>query len=192
MIRRLLLIDYENIHHFDLARLDADVDVVVFVGVGQKIPPALKVAANKLGDRVMWLKMGGTGPNALDFHIACYLGRVLEMESGHTCYVLSHDHGFDPLLKHLNAMGLATFRIESLASLGIELSEKDEAVYQRIAVTLRRQPKASRPKSRAALIKTIAAQYRVKPSALHVNAIVARMIKSKLLVLRDDDSISYG
>jgi hypothetical protein len=192
MIRRLLLIDYENIQTFELSRLAEDVDAVIFVGAGQKIPPALAATAAKLGDRVIWLKMGGVGPNALDFHIACYLGRTLEIDKGHVCYILSNDKGFDPLLKHLNKLGLSCFRIDNLSPLGIELSPAEELSYKKAVDWLRKQPKARRPHTRAALIKSIASMFRTKPTALQVSSILARLLKNKLLSLRDDDTVSYG
>ena len=192
MIRRLLLIDFENIATFDLASLEADVDVVVFVGAEQKVPLALHESAAKLGDRVIWVKMGGTGPNALDFHIACHLGRVLEISKKYACYVLSRDKGFDPLLKFLNRLGLACTRIENLTPLGIDLSPEDEASYRKAVDTLRKQPKPKRPKTRIALIKMIASSYPSRPNALQVTAILARMQRQKLFSLREDDTVSYG
>jgi hypothetical protein len=192
MIRRLLLIDFENISTFDLASLEADVDVVVFVGAEQKVSLALHDSAAKLGDRVIWVKMGGTGHNALDFHIACHLGRVLEISKKYACYVLSRDKGFDPLLKFLNRLGLPCTRIENLAPLGIDLSPEDEASYRKAVDWLRKQPKVKRPQTRIALIKTIASIYPSRPNALQVTAILARMQRQKLFSLREDDTVSYG
>jgi hypothetical protein len=192
MIRRLLLVDFENISTFDLSRLEPDVDIVVFVGADQKVPLTLYDAAAALGDRVIWLKMGGTGHNALDFHIACYLGRVLEISKKYACYVLSRDKGFDPLLKYLNGIGLPCTRIENLAPLGIDLSPEDELNYRRAVEALGKIPKKSRPHSRLSLIKLIAATQRPKPNALQINAILARMQRHKLFYLREDDTVSYG
>jgi hypothetical protein len=59
----------------------------------------------------------GNGGNALDFHIACELGRILETARDTTCIVLSRDKGFDPLLLHLNGNGLTCHRIDDMDSL---------------------------------------------------------------------------
>jgi len=191
MMRKLLLIDFENIQNFDLSRLGDNVDVVVFLGLGQKIPPALNAAAGKLGNRLKWLKMGGAGPNALDFHIACHLGRVLETAKGYACYVLSNDKGFDPLLKYLNKQGLAACRIGDLSPLDCAWSAEDEAHYKKVAVTLRKRPKPERPRTRSALITFIAEISAKKIGAPQVNAVIARLINAKLISLQGD-KVSYG
>jgi hypothetical protein len=191
MMRKLLLIDYENIQNFDLTCLENDVDVVVFVGATQKISPSLAAAAARMGDRLVWLKMSGTGPNALDFHIACYLGRTLEIDHDHICYILSHDKGFDPLLDHLGKFGLECFRIDNLAPLGIDLSPTEEASYRKVVDTLRKQRKPQRPHTRAALIRLVASTFQRRPDALQVNSIIFRLMAKKLLYIHDD-TVTYG
>jgi hypothetical protein len=190
--RKLLLIDYENIQTFDLSLLGEEVDVAIFVGSEQKnIPLALVAGAQKLGSRVEWHRVEGNGRNALDFHIACRLGRILEKGARYDCYVLSNDKGFDPLLKYLGTQGLTCFRIDNLAALAIAPSPTDEANYKRVADALRKMPKAGRPRKRATLIKFIAALFQKKITAMQVNAIIARLIKIKLLSMQDD-AVSYG
>ena len=64
------------------------------------------------------MKIEGSGRNALDFHIAFQLGRILETEPETGCYVLSGDKGFDPLITHLTKNSLLQCRrIQSLAEL---------------------------------------------------------------------------
>ena len=79
MTQDLLLVDFENVQQVDLSRLDEGFHVVVFIGASQKsVPIELVASAQRLGPRVEWQKVEGNGSNALDFHIACHLGRVLE------------------------------------------------------------------------------------------------------------------
>ena len=118
MTQKLLLVDFENVRQIDLSRLSDGTDVVIFVGAGQKaVPIELVASAQKLGARVQWQKVEGNGNNALDFHIACHLGRVLQKSPQVSCVVLSRDKGFDPLLRHLNNIGLKCKRINSLLEL---------------------------------------------------------------------------
>jgi hypothetical protein len=51
--------------------------VLVFLGAHQsKIPVERVRMLQPLGDRVEYVQIDGNGPNALDFHIAFYLGEL--------------------------------------------------------------------------------------------------------------------
>src|SRR5258706_7028172 len=107
MNQKLLLVDYENVQQVDLSRLDDSFQIIIFVGTNQKnIPIALVTSAQKFGERIEWQRVDGSGSNALDFFIACQLGRVFETSPQLYCIVLSKDKGFDPLLQYLNKNGL--------------------------------------------------------------------------------------
>jgi hypothetical protein len=78
-MKKLLLIDFENVHQVDLSHLEEDYKITIFVGHNQKtVPIELVIPAQNLGARIEWLKIEGNGKNALDFHIAFQLGRVFE------------------------------------------------------------------------------------------------------------------
>lgn len=156
--QKLLLVDYENVQQVDFGRLVDGFAVVVFVGSSQKsLPVELVTKAQKLGDRVTWQQVDGNGSNALDFYIACHLGRVLETTPHVECVVLSKDKGFDPLLKHLNAKGLKCSRINSLLELSpSKPARAKEPNYARVLGILGKSPKNNRPRKRATLTKHIA------------------------------------
>ncbi|MFM8476255.1 MAG: PIN domain-containing protein, partial [Planctomycetaceae bacterium] len=44
------------------------------------------------------------GPNALDFHIACYIGRLSVTEPESDFVIMSGDTGFDSLITHLQSL----------------------------------------------------------------------------------------
>jgi hypothetical protein len=78
MTDRILFVDLENIQTLNLAHVPVDACVRVFYGILQKKrPEALVVQAQPFGARLKWIKIAGQGPNALDFHIAFYLGQEL-------------------------------------------------------------------------------------------------------------------
>lgn len=114
----LLLVDFENVHRLDTSGLDAAYRIVVFVGASQR-PPTLgrEPARRPSRPEIQFQSIQGFGKNALDFHIAFHLGRVFETARGTSCYVLSRDKGFDPLIRHLNGSGLSCRRIESVYEL---------------------------------------------------------------------------
>lgn len=112
MGEQLYLIDFENVPGVDLSGISLESRVIVFTGVNQKtVPLELVAATQRFGDRLQWRRVDATGRNALDFFIACELGRVQAAADGTSCTVLSNDKGFDPLLRHLNSVGIACQRI---------------------------------------------------------------------------------
>jgi len=51
--------------------------ILIFICQSQnKIPFELVIAAQNFGSQLEWIKIDGNGPNALDFHIAFYLGEI--------------------------------------------------------------------------------------------------------------------
>lgn len=123
MPQKLLLVDHENVHRLDLSALDESFRALVFVGAKQNPPRAAskKSTAHRF-TRVEFRKVSGSGGNALDFHIACELGRILETARDTVCIVLSGDKGYDPLLLHLNSEGLQCRRVNDMDALRAELA----------------------------------------------------------------------
>lgn len=117
-MKKLVLVDYENVARVNFSVLDTSYEGIIFVGAKQNPPKAVtrKESAHRF-TRVTFLKIEGTGKNALDFHIAFHLGRVIERSPATKCFILSKDTGFDPLIAHLNKSGLSCSRITDLMDL---------------------------------------------------------------------------
>ncbi len=164
--KSILLVDYENVQNIDLSVIqEQDIDIKIFVGQSQnKIPIELVQSTQKFGQRVEWIKIEGSGSNALDFHIAFYLGRFSQKMEGVTFLILSKDKGFDPLIKYINKNKGRCQRIQSL----LELSkEKDTLMSQntdsigKIVEILSKIQKNKRPRTRKTLrqyIKSLLSQ----------------------------------
>lgn len=115
MSERVLFVDLENVQSVDLTRLPSDAQVLIFYGVTQKrLPEHLVVNAQPLGSRLRWIKSAGQGRNALDFHLAFYLGEQFKGNPDSECVILTRDTGFDPLIRHVRALGRACRRVASL------------------------------------------------------------------------------
>ena len=73
-----VLIDFENVQPKNLELLKGHgFKVIVFVGSKQvKISFDLACAMQSLGADAEYVKIEGNGPNALDFHIAFYMGNI--------------------------------------------------------------------------------------------------------------------
>lgn len=191
MTHKLLLVDYENVHQLDLSRLDDSTNAVIFVGAGQNaIPIELVTSTQKLGTRVEWQRAEGNGRNALDFHIACHLGRVLEKSPLVHCIVLSKDKGYDPLLRHLNKMGLKCKRINSLLELDPKSASVDDPNYKRVVEVLGKSDKKTRPRRVKTLSQHISSIFQKNISQQDIDRIIDMLFANKM-ISETNNTISY-
>jgi PIN domain len=192
MTQKLLLVDFENVQHVDLARLDDSFQIIIFVGAAQKsIPIELVTNAQKLGSRIEWQRVDASGSNALDFFIACHLGRVLEKSLQLQCIVLSKDKGFDPLLRHLNKNGLKCKRLNSLLELDPKATtQPEEPNYKRVIEVLSKSEKKSRPRKRKTLSQHISSIFQKKLPQTEVDRIIDILFANKM-ISETNDAITY-
>jgi hypothetical protein len=103
-----VLIDYENVQPEVASRLAPGFfKAWVFVGALQnKVKFDLLDLVQAKGGDAKVIRMGGTGPNALDFHMAYHLGRLCLQEPEAYFHVIAKDKGLDPLLEQLRKEGL--------------------------------------------------------------------------------------
>ena len=183
---RLLLVDFENVQQVELTKLDDSYRVIIFVGADQKsVPFDLVTKAQKLGSRVAWQKIVGNGSNALDFFIACQLGRVFERTPRPDCTVLSKDKGFDPLLSFLNANGMKCRRIHSLTELhhkaAAAVPAPEDPQLRRVVEVLGKLDKRARPRKRRTLSQCISAMFQKKIDQQGIDRIIDAMFSAKLI-----------
>lgn len=116
-----VLIDFENVQPGNLELLQAHpFKVLVFVGANQtKVPFDLASAMQTLGDSAQYIKISGTGKNALDFHIAYYVGELAAKDPGAYFHIISRDTGFDTLIKHLKGRSIKIQRERDLAEIPV-------------------------------------------------------------------------
>ena len=114
-----VLIDLENIQPEHLSVLAGqNFKVLVFVGQNQsKISFDLVSAVQHLGKNAEYIKIQGNGPNALDFHIAFYIGQFSTENSDSHFHIISKDKGFDPLIKHLESKNIRVHRHKAISEI---------------------------------------------------------------------------
>jgi hypothetical protein len=192
MTQKLLLVDFENVQQIDLARLDDSFQIIIFVGAAQKsIPIELVTNAQKLGSRIEWQRVDASGSNALDFFIACQLGRVLEKSPQLQCIVLSKDKGFDPLLRHLSKTGLKCKRLNSLLELDPKAAaQAEEPNYKRVIEVLSKSEKKSRPRKRKTLSQHISSIFQKKLPQAEVDRLIDILFANKM-ISETNDAITY-
>jgi hypothetical protein len=117
MPTHFVLVDFENVQPKNLGALSpADTHVRVFAGASQsKVDLGLAQALQRFGTHAEYIQIVGSGKDALDFHIAFYIGELSAKHPSAHFTIVSKDTGFDPLLKHLAARGVRCKRIASLA-----------------------------------------------------------------------------
>ena len=119
MTTNFVLIDYENVQPTELALLRGGrFKVKLFLGASQaKIPVALAAALHALGPNAEYVLLESGGSNALDFHIAYYIGVLSAQDPAAQFHIISKDKGFDPLIRHLKLRGVVAQRFPSIMSI---------------------------------------------------------------------------
>jgi len=136
--------------------------IKVFVGANQsKISFELARALQVFGPDAEYIRIDGQGRNALDFHIAYYMGRLTAENPGARLHVISKDTGFDPLIKHLNAQGVLSRRSKSLADVASSKASDSKEHPERVDAVLRNlvKRKAGKPRTLKTLRSTVNALF---------------------------------
>jgi hypothetical protein len=121
MSTNYVLVDFENVQPDSLGALaDGSFKVKVFVGAAQakgRISFELSHSMQLLGSNAEYVRIARSGPNAVDMHIAYYIGRLLEKEPNAIIHIISKDSDFDPLIEYLRAKGSACKRVKSIGEI---------------------------------------------------------------------------
>ena len=111
-----VLIDYENVQVKSLELLRAEhFRIYVFLGPSNmKLHKDLVLAMHEFGDRAEYVELEVSGKNALDFHLAYFLGALSTTDPAGYFHLISKDTGFDPLVKYLKSKKILCSRSESI------------------------------------------------------------------------------
>ncbi len=181
-----LLVDFENLQpppeHFAQVRGD-DRHLWVFHGPHQnKFAAELVKAWKPLGDRLEFVQSSKTGKNALDFHLAFYLGllheRNVAAKRAARYVVITGDGGFEAIFSHMRELGCAVDKAacipEALALLTASINS-----HQSVAATEAPSPTNAAP-AKSSMAKAPASRtLRRKPQAGDADKIVAALQKSR-------------
>jgi len=147
-----VLIDYENVQPDSLGLLDREeFRIRLFIGANQaSLKRNVAIAMQKLGPaKAEYVEISGNGPNALDFHIAYYIGCLSAMDKDAFFHIISKDTGFDPLIAHLKSRKVfcqRSVRIEDIPLLrtlsAASAIEQADAVIDNLRRRGKRQAKA--------------------------------------------------
>src|SRR5215216_65841 len=176
-----VLIDYESVQPDDIAALQHEhVRVIVFVGPHQtKIAFEKAAALQRMGANAEYVRLSGSGANALDFHIAFYLGQLTAKDPTAYFHVISKDTGFDLLIKHLKERKLRACRVQTIGKIPslkpVDPKSSPDRVPLIVANLLKRG--AARPRTVATLSSTISATFQKQITAQEVSALISDLKK---------------
>lgn len=171
-----MFIDFESVQPESLVALAAEhFKLKLFVGATQnKLPFDLVKAMQLMGERAEYVKIAGTGPNALDFHIAYYIGRISCQEPEAYFHIISNDKGFDPLIQHLKDQKIFCGRWTSLEEIpavkAMQVKSPDERA--RVIITKLQHSNAAKPRTEKTLRSSVAAHFLKQLTDAEVSAVI--------------------
>jgi hypothetical protein len=194
MRTNFILIDFENIQPKDIGLLKGGpFKVKVFLGPDQsKVPVTLAAALQPLGGDAEYVCLETAGNNAVDFHIAYYIGVLSSAEPTAYFHIISKDGGFDPLIKHLRGRKISAQRSTCIADIPYfkpVLPTATEAQVELVVANLIRR-KAAKPRTKESLISTIHALFKKELSEQQLAQLFAALC-TRGVVKVDGTKVSY-
>ncbi len=195
MKNNYILIDYENLQPAVAEVLAQPIfKVWVFVGAQQnKVKFDLVDLLQRKGGDARVIKMTSSGRNALDFHMAFYLGELASKEPSSFFHVITGDGDLDRLLEHLRERGIEAYRHGSVFDISIvkppASTVQDEKVSRVIEYLVRRGPQ--RPASLKTLKGSISALFDPKLTDAEAQGLVDILVEHGVLSLQEARLI-YG
>ncbi len=189
MKKNIVLIDFENVQPKDLGQLRGRPFITkIFCGANQsKVSLDLAAELQPLGQDAEYVRIAGSGRNALDFHIAYYIGRLSTEFPDGTFYVISKDAGFDPLIQHLKKQSITCQRLQTLGDvpgLGPQPASPSSERVMKVVGTLLKQ-KESRPRKVKTLTAFIKGQVNDHADDANIELVIAQLSQSGVKMLPD-------
>jgi hypothetical protein len=211
--RTYILIDYENIHPDAIAMQLLKMNklkILIFAKRKDRLSFDRAKILQPLGRKVEYILTKATGANALDFHIACYIGVLLQKAPGSQVYIISNDSGFDSLISTVNeSERLKVKRCGSFANIpGLKLKYTKEMEMEientpevpRLAAfescinkarnSLHKSGNA-RPRTITTLTRSLDAMFNHEMTDQEIQEILAEMQRDGFVNVADDGKVSY-
>lgn len=191
-----VLIDYENVQPDSLALLDREeFRIRLFIGANQaSLKRNVAIAMQRLGPaRAEYVEISGNGPNALDFHIAYYIGCLSAADRDAFFHIISKDTGFDLLIAHLKSRKVfcqRSVRIEDIPLLRTLSASSPPEQADAVIDNLRRRGNA-RPRLVKTLKNTIATIFANKLEERELDALLKELQQRGVIALVDQ-KVNYS
>ena len=205
-----VFIDLENIQPEHMSVLDGkDSKIMVFVGENQsKISFDLARSVQHLGENAEYIKIKGTGPNALDFHIAFYIGQFSKENRDAHFHIISKDKGFDPLIKHLESRKIWAKRHRDISELSflkpVNTTKKGHVQVSKLATSVIEEDRIqkivkflssrgnARPRKLKTLSNAINSLFSKSLAENELNALIDELVKRGIVIVNSNEkNVNY-
>lgn len=194
MRKSYIFIDYENVQPDSIAGLEkGNFYILLFLGSTQtKISTSLARTLQPLGARVEYVITSGGGKNALDFHIACYLGERAAIEPDACFHIVSKDTGFDPLIQHLKDRNILASRSSSINEVSILQKSSLKTLPERTSVVKARLAQMEgKPSTVKTLSSTINSLFQKTLSEDEVDMVVKDLCGKGVIAIINKTRVAY-
>ena len=194
MATNYVLIDFENVQPKNLDILsNHPFKIYLFVGSNQsKIPFDIVCVMQKFGENAKYIQIDGNGKNALDFHLAFYIGELIAEEPDAFYHIISKDTGFDPLIKHLQSRKIKIQREKDLAEIPLLRMSTATSDEEKIAAIVKNLAGRghSRPRKEKTLANTINSLFTKKLKEKELMSLMD-LLKKKRYIAINQGKVSY-
>ncbi|WP_424686763.1 MAG: PIN domain-containing protein [Halarcobacter ebronensis] len=194
--KNYIFIDFENVQPSSLNIPEHNnYKVFIFVGANQKkIPVELATSIQNLGNKAEYIIINGVGKNALDFHIAFYIGKLSVTEPTAFFHIISKDSGYDVLISHLKEKKISVYRYTSFNEIPLVKKSTFEtlsvnAQISEIADYLVRRGNA-KPRKVNTLANTIMSISGRTLCEERINGLINLLEQKKMITIKDK-SVTY-
>jgi hypothetical protein len=189
-----VLVDFENVQPRDISVLNGGrYKIKVFLGANQgKIPVEMARVLQAFGPDAEYIQIDGSGSNALDFHIAYYIGRLTEQIPDAYFHVISKDGGFDPLIKHLKTQGILCQRLKCISEILLENISNPETIPEGLDAVIDNlaKRKSGRPRTLKTLRSTINSLFVNKLADKELDVLIEQLSRRGAIKV-DDGTVHY-
>lgn len=190
-----VLIDYENVQPEAMAVLNKEhFKVIVFVGANQaKVTFEVASVLQQMGERAEYIKISGNGSNALDFHVAYYIGALASKEPDAYFHIVSKDTGFDTLITHLKTRKIFACRSKDVTDIPIVKASNSKSPSEKIAVIVAdlKRRGASKPRAVKTLTSTISSMFQKQLPEQELQSLLNEL-KEQGLITVAGTKVSYA
>jgi hypothetical protein len=191
-----VLVDYENVQPKSLAALVGaqPFKVLLFVGASQaKVTFEVAESMQALGANASYIKISGNGSNALDFHVAFYIGRIACEDPTAFFHIISKDAGFDPLIAHLKTKKILAARHKDVVEIPLLKAANTKTFAEKVDVVVAnlRQRGAARPRTVKTLSSTIGSLFQKQLGEGDIKAILVELTRAGHAAI-DGTKVSYS
>jgi hypothetical protein len=184
-----LLIDLENVKPDNLGLVaGGQFKVKVFVGAHQRnVPLSMAQALQAFGPDAEYIQIDGHGNNALDFHIAYYIGRLAIECPNAFFHIISKDAGFDPLIRHLKSKKILCLRSVSIETIPLVRVLHSKSLPDRLGAVVEylTRRKAGRPRTLKTLSSTVRALFQGNLTDEESSKLIDALAEQASIVVHD-------